>query len=161
MNQAEHRGFLPVRCSMVSVVVLRETGDLTQMLVARRAGPYLAGEWSYIAGHVQWEESGWRTAQRELFEETGLLPQALYATSFCEQFYVAQPDGIELVPAFVARVVADAVVRLNAEHTAFRWVTLDEAAQLVPFGSQRLLTDYVRREFVEREPSMFLRMTLE
>ena len=161
MNQLERRSSLPVRCSMVSVVVLRGTEEATQMLVARRVGPYLAGEWSYIAGHVQADEAGWKTARRELFEETGLVPEALYATSFCEQFYVPQPDGIELVPAFVARVVVDAVVQLNEEHSAFRWVTLSNAADLVPFGSQRALIDYVRREFAARQPSAFLRMTLE
>ncbi|WEN16847.1 NUDIX domain-containing protein [Rhodanobacter sp. AS-Z3] len=143
---------------MVSVVVLRGAGADTQMLMACRVGPYLAGAWSYIAGHVQDGEAGWQTAQRELFEETGLTPERLYATSFCEQFYVSRPDGIELVPAFVARVADDAVVRLNAEHSAFRWLSLAEAAALVPFGGQRELIDHVRREFIEREPSAFLRL---
>lgn len=161
MNRPEPKLGLRVRCTMVSVVVLRGTGSDAQMLVARRTGPYLAEVWSYIAGHVEAGEAGWQTAQRELFEETGLTPSALHATSFCEQFYVARPDGIELVPAFVARVAGDAVVRLNVEHSAFRWVSLDEAAELVPFGGQRELIDYVRREFVEREPSPFLRMALE
>ena len=161
MNKPESAGSLPVRCTMVSVVVLRGTRGGTQMLVARRVGPYLAGEWSYIAGHVQAGEAGWQTARRELFEETGLTPDALYATSFCEQFYVPRPDGIELVPALVAVVAGDVVVRLNREHSAFRWVTLGDAAELVPFGSQRELIDYVRREFVEREPSPFLRIVLD
>lgn len=161
MNRGEHRGSLPVRCTMVSVLALRGRGSDTQMLVACRVGPYLAGMWSYIAGHVQHAEAGWQTARRELFEETGLTPDVLYATSFCEQFYVPRPDGIELVPAFVARVAGDALVQLNEEHSAFRWVTLDEAAELLPFGSQRELVKYVRREFVEREPSAFLRMALD
>ena len=161
MNQPEAAGSLPLRCTMVSVVVLRGAGCDARMLVARRTGPYLAGEWSYIAGHVQDGEAGWQTARRELFEETGLTPEVLYATSFCEQFYVPRPDGIELVPAFVARVAGDAQVRLNGEHSAFRWVSLEEAAALLPFGGQRELINYVRREFVEREPSPFLRMALE
>lgn len=161
MSGPERRGELPVRCSMVSVVVLRGAGAGTQMLLARRVGPYLAGEWSYIAGHVQDGEAGWRTARRELLEETSLTPEALYATSFCEQFYVSRPDGLELVPGFVARVTDEAQVRLNDEHSAFRWVSLDEASRLVPFGSQRELIAYVRREFVEREPPAWLRMALE
>ena len=161
MNRLELAVGLPVRCSMVSVMVLRGMGGDTQMLVARRASTYLAGVWSYIAGHVESGEAGWQTAQRELFEETGLTPEALYATSFCEQFYVPRPDGIEIVPAFVARVAGDAVVRLNIEHSAFRWVSLKDAAELVPFGGQRELIDHVRREFVEREPSAFLRVSLE
>lgn len=161
MNRSGTTVGLPVRCTMVSVVVLRGASGDTQMLVAHRASTYLAGVWSYIAGHVEAGEAGWQTARRELLEETGLTPDVLYATSFCEQFYFSAADGIELVPAFVARVADDALVRLNGEHSAFQWVSLDEAADLVPFGGQRELIDYVRREFVEREPSAFLRVTLE
>lgn len=161
MNLPPAASGVPVRCTMVSVVVLRGKGSETRMLVARRIGPYLAGVWSYIAGHVQADEAGWQTARRELFEETGLTPETLYATSFCEQFYVPNPDGIELVPAFVAHTAGAVAVRLNGEHSAFRWVSLDQAAELLPFGGQRDLIDYVRREFVEREPSAFLHVALE
>ncbi|WP_017462871.1 NUDIX hydrolase [Dyella ginsengisoli] len=149
---------LPIRCGIVSVVVLRGTGAATQMLLARRSGTWLDGVWSYIAGHLQDGEAGWRAARRELFEETGLVPQSLYATGFCEQFYRARPEGIEIVPAFVARVDEHAPVRLNSEHSAWRWVDLDEAAAELPFGSQRDLLAHVRREFVERTPSAALRI---
>lgn len=152
---------LPVHCGMVSIVVLRTAAGHTQMLVVRRAGPYLNGAWSYVAGHVAADESGWQTALRELREETGLVPGELYATSFCEQFYSAQADCVEIVPAFVARVAADAVVHLNPEHSACRWVSLEEAARMLPFGSQRGLLGYVEREFLAREPSAFLRIAIQ
>ena len=96
-----------------------------------------------------------------LREETALAPDGFWATSFCEQFYRASADAVELVPAFVARVADDALPRLNSEHSAFRWERLDAAAELVPFGSQRELLAHVRREFVEREPSPFLRLALD
>ncbi|KZC39589.1 MULTISPECIES: NUDIX hydrolase [Rhodanobacter] len=152
---------LPVRSTMVSVVALRGSGAATHMLVARRAGAYLDGAWSYFAGHVEAGETGWQAALRELREETALVPQSFWATSFCEQVYLAAADAIEIVPAFVARVAEGVQVRLNGEHSAFRWVTLDEAAALLPFGSQRELLAHVRREFVEREPSPFLRLALD
>ncbi|OZB58557.1 MAG: NUDIX hydrolase [Lysobacterales bacterium 14-68-21] len=149
---------LPIRCGIVSVLVLCGAGAATRLLLVRRSGAYLDGVWSYIAGHVHEGETGWQAARRELFEETGLVPEAFYATSFCEQFYRAQPEGIEIVPAFVARVGERAEVRLNHEHSACRWVDLDEAATLLPFGSQRDLLAHVRREFVERTPSEALRI---
>lgn len=65
------------------------------------------------------------------------------------------------MPVFVARVADDAQVHLDGEHSAFRWVSLEEAAALLPFGSQRELLAHVRREFVEREPSPFLRLALD
>lgn len=152
------RGEIPVRCTMISVVVLRGEGTATRMLLAQRAGEYLHGVWSYIAGHVEVGEAGWQAALRELREETTLAPESFWATSHCEQFYAAASDTIEIVPAFVARVADDALVRLNGEHSAYRWVTLDETADLLPFGSQRELVAYVRREFVEREPIEALRV---
>lgn len=148
----------PVRCRMVSVVVLRGTGAATRMLLLRRAGAYLHGVWSYVAGHVEAGEKGWQAALRELHEETALVPRGFWATSFCESFYLTVADAVEIVPAFVARVAEDAVPVLNDEHSALRWVTLEEAAELLPFGSQRELIAYVRREFVEREPAPFLRI---
>ena len=149
---------IPTRCRMVSVIVLRGAGAATRMLVLRRAGDYLHGVWSYVAGHVEAGETGWQAALRELREETALVPESFWATSFCERFYLAASDTIELVPAFVARVAEEAEVRLNGEHSAFRWVTLDEAFERLPFGSQRDLLAHVRREFVAREPSPFLRL---
>ncbi len=151
---------IPARCSMVSIIALRGTGAGTRLLTLCRASDYLNGVWSYVAGHVEVGESGWQAARRELAEETGLVPQLLYATSFCEQFYNAANDCVELVPAFVARV-ADSdedLVRLNPEHSAWRWVSFDEARSLFPFGSQRDLLAHVEREFVERAPSPWLRV---
>lgn len=149
---------LPVRCSMVSVLALRGRAAGTRVLLVRRAGTYLNGAWSYIAGHLEAGETGAQAALRELREETGLVPDALYATGFCEQVYFAAGDRIEIIPAFVARIAGDAQVQLNAEHSAYRWLSLATAARRFPFGSQRDLLAHVRREFVRREPSPFLRI---
>ena len=152
---------LPMRCTMVSIVALRGTGLATQMLLVLRAGAYLRGVWSYTAGHIEARETGWQAALRELREETGLVPEAFFATSFCERFYSTQGNCVEIVPAFVARIAANAEVHLNAEHSACQWASLDAAADLLSFGSQRDLLAHVRREFVLREPSAFLRLPPE
>lgn len=149
---------IPVRCTMVSVLALRGSGTATRMLVLQRAGSYLHGVWSYVAGHVEAGETGAQAALRELGEETGLVPTAFYATSFCEQVYFPATATVEIVPAFVARIAADAEPRLNPEHSAHRWLSLEAAADAVPFGSQRDLIAHVRREFIERTPSALLRI---
>ncbi len=147
---------LAVRCSMVSVVVVKDASADAQVLLLRRAAAYLRGVWSYVAGHIEPDETGWQTALRELAEETGLVPRALYATSFCEQFYAAANDCIMIVPAFVALVDSDCELRLNDEHSAWRWLSFDTAMPELPFGSQRELFAYVQREFIERPPSRHL-----
>lgn len=152
---------IPVRCTMASVVVLRGTGTDARVLLVRRAGPYLAGAWSYVAGHLESGEALWQCALRELAEETSLQPTALYAADSCEQFYDVGDDCVQLVPAFVAVVDDDATVQLNQEHTAFRWLKFSEAIPELPFGGQRELFAHVQREFVERTPSPWLRMPLD
>lgn len=157
-RRTEVSGTLPLRCTMVSVLALKGRASRTRVLLVRRAGSYLHGVWSYVAGHVEAGEVGWQTALRELHEETGLVPGALYATSFCEQFYFAPANRIEVVPAFVARIADDAIVKLNDEHSAYRWMTPATAARHFPFGSQRDLLAHVRREFIRRKPAACLRI---
>lgn len=149
---------LPIRCTMVSVVALRRVAEREQVLLLRRAGEYLHGVWSYVAGHVEAGETGWHAARRELFEETALVPEHLYATSFCEQFYAATGNCIEVVPAFVAMVTANGEVRLNGEHSEYRWLSPAAASDALPFGSQRDLFAYVQREFIDRKPCEALRV---
>lgn len=149
---------LELRCSMVSIVVIKGESADTRVLLMQRASEYLRGVWSYVAGHIESNETGWQAAIRELHEETGLAPQMLFATSFCEQFYDAGNDCIMVVPAFVARVSDDSVVRLNGEHSALHWLTFEEAICALPFGSQRELFAYVQREFIDRPPSEHLRI---
>lgn len=150
------RGSIAVQCTMVSIIALTGHGGASRVLLLRRAGAYLNGAWSYVAGHIEAGEAAWQTALRELAEETALTPDALYATSFCERFYLRATNAIEVVPAFVARVDDHAHVRLNGEHSAFRWAAPADAAAVFPFGSQRDLMAYIEREFITREPSAFL-----
>ena len=149
---------IPIRCTMTSVVVVRASVAQPRVLLLRRASAYLQGAWSYVAGHLEAGESMWQCALRELAEETGLRPLELYSADCCEQFYDVRDECIELVPAFVAMVEADADVRLNHEHDAFRWVTFAEALPQLPFDGQRELFARVHREFVERTPPPSLRL---
>lgn len=150
---------LEIRCSMVSIVVIKGEGADTRVLLIQRESEYLRGVWSYVAGHIEADETGAQAAKRELAEETGLVPQMLFSTSFCEQFYDAGNDCIMVVPAFVARVSDDCVVQLNSEHSALRWLTFEAAISELPFGSQRELFSHVQREFIDRPPAEHLHIT--
>lgn len=151
---------IPVQCTMVAVVVVRRAGPTAQVLLLRRAKAHLHGLWAYIAGHLEPGEKGWQAAVRELHEEAGLQPLALYSADRCESYYDVGDECIAVVPAFVAFVDAAAAVRLNTEHDTHRWLTFDEAIPQLPFGGQRELFAHVRREFVDRTPSEALRMPL-
>jgi dihydroneopterin triphosphate diphosphatase len=123
------------------------------MLLLRRSNPHLRDEWCHVAGGIEPGEAAWQAALREVREETGLEVHRLFSADYTEQFYEAKRNVVTIVPAFVAYVDSTQPVRLNGEHSAFRWVTFGEAGQLVTFGGQRRLYEEVHREFVVREPS--------
>lgn len=142
---------IPIRCSAVSVVLLRRTGDETQALLLRR-NHTLVGEWCQIVGSIEDGEKAWEAALREVREETGLKCSHLYSADICEQFYEADRDAISMLPVFVGFVETNATVAINHEHSEFRWVSFEAALNMVPFAGQRHVLRHVEAEFVEREP---------
>jgi dATP pyrophosphohydrolase len=145
---------------MISVVAIRGTGAGAQVLLLHRATAHLHGLWTYVAGHVEPGEKAWQAAVRELREEAGLRPQALYSADRCETYYDVREECIAVVPAFVAFVDNDATVQRDGENDAHRWLPLDEAIPLLPFGGQRELFEQIHRDFIESPPPSALRIPL-
>ncbi|AAV94108.1 NUDIX domain-containing protein [Ruegeria pomeroyi] len=148
---------LAIRAFLASLVAIRSTPTGWQVLLLKRTQT-LAGTWCQIAGKIEEGETAWRAALRELEEETGLTPMQLYSADICEQFYEAHRDAITIAPVFVAFVDPDQTVRLNHEHSAHRWVSFEEAAEMVTFGGQRRVLRWVEEEFVKRAPAEQLRI---
>jgi len=146
---------IPIRAFISSLIALREGEAGIDVLLLKRAET-LVGEWCQIAGKIEEGETAWQTAVRELAEETALSPERLYSADICEQFYEADRDAITLAPVFVAYVGKDAQVTLNQEHSDFRWVSFDDAIELVAFGGQRRILRWIQEEFIQRQPSQHL-----
>ncbi len=146
---------IPIRAFMASLVAVRKTEARHEVLLLKRTQT-LAGEWCQVAGSIEEGETAWQTALRELDEETGLKPNALYSADICEQFYEADRDAITLVPVFVAFIDSNAEVYLNHEHSEYRWVSFIEAIEMVAFGGQRRVLGWIEDEFINRNPSKHL-----
>jgi dihydroneopterin triphosphate diphosphatase len=150
---------IPIRAYLASLVAIREIEQDHELLLLRRAGT-LAGEWCQIAGKIEPGETAWQAALRELEEETGLSAECLYSADICEQFYEPERDAIALAPVFVAFVSSSAVVTLNHEHDAHRWVSFETGREMVAFGGQRRILRWIEDEFIRRPPSEHLRIRL-
>ncbi|WP_159805754.1 NUDIX hydrolase [Litoreibacter roseus] len=146
---------IPIRSFLASLVAVRKTETQHEVLLLKRTQT-LIGEWCQVVGSIEEGETAWQTALRELYEETGLKPDVFYSADICEQFYEAERDAVTVAPVFVAFIENAAEVTLNHEHSAFRWVSFKEAADLVAFGGQRRLLRWIEEEFVARTPSKHL-----
>lgn len=142
---------IPVRCAVASAVVLEEGVEQPRMLLLRRSKTPLVGEWCHVAGGIEEGETPWQTVLREIREETGLAVSRLYSADYNEQFYEAGQNVFNVVPVFVAYVDSSKPIRLNSEHSEYRWVTISEAQALVTFGGQRRVYEEVQREFINRK----------
>lgn len=147
---------IPIRSIAVSVVLLSEyEGELKLLLMKRVKGDF----WSHISGHIEQNESASQTATREIFEETGIKLAEFYSADYLEQFYVPNFNVIETVPVFMGYCVPNQPVVLNDEHRDYGWFTLEEACSKAEFNGQRLLYRHIWENFVQRQPSLHLKIS--
>lgn len=104
-----------------AVVVYRAGSTAPEFLVLHRGhnGKESEGDWAWTppAG-ARWPgETPAECAMRELEEETGLRLQVKHTDGGSPEWYV-----------YVAEAPTDAAVTIDAEHDAFAWLTLPEAA---------------------------------
>ncbi len=149
-----------INCNYAAAVVLKKDKDSTKMLILKRAEETLNGIWCHVAGRIEDNEKAWETALREIKEETDLKPYEFYSSDYCEVFYETDKNSIAMVPAFVAFVKPDAKVVLNSEHSDFKWVTIEQACEMVPFRTQRELYNCVKEEFILRSPQQLLKIEI-
>ena len=142
----------PMKSRAVSCFVFHAFADSTKVLLLRRVGEPLDGEWCHIAGRLEGTEKAWEGAIREVKEETSLDLDRLYTANIVEQFYSDYVDAISVVPVFVGFVDTTPEIQLNHEHDTFKWMSLEEAREAFPFPSQGRTLKTVWEDFVLATP---------
>lgn len=151
-----------VRADHVDVYVFRRRDSAVEFLILkRRPSSRLGGLWQAVTGRIEAGETAAQAALRELREETGLRPLALWQLEFVNTFFLARIDRVSMCPGFAAEVPSDADVTLCAEHTEFRWVRYDEAVRAFVWpGPRRALREIVDGILVRSPAEPFLRIEL-
>jgi dihydroneopterin triphosphate diphosphatase len=154
--------FMRVRYDMVQCHVVRPAGNSWEFLQLQRApGDYMSGTWQVVHGTSEGNETAWQAALRELREETSLIPVEFYKLDLVDTFYIAGIDTMYHCPVFCAIVSPDAAVRLNEEHTDFRWIERSCIDRQFMWPSDRRAVIEIGREILDDGPAKaYLRITI-
>lgn len=126
---------MPLR-RKVQVFVYRRNPGLEVLLLKRVKAD--KGEWHPITGNVEAHEQVRAAAQREAWEEVTceVEPEPLGVT-FTYEVKEGRNKGRFHETAFSAVVPADEVIELSEEHTAFEWVSPEEAMKRLAWPEQK------------------------
>ena len=150
---------IPIRSFSISAYVVRVEGGRGKYLILRRISTYLHASWQQVSGRIEPGELGWQAALREIREETGLVPTRFYSADQTEIFYEHRQNCINVVPVFVGFVEGDPQVVLSTdEHNEFRWITVEDARQFLPFNAQVATIEWIEARFIQHEASDLLRI---
>ena len=107
-------------------VIKHNAGDWRVLVLQRAPDGKRPNSWETVYGKIDAREKPETAAVRELQEETGLEPHALYNVTV-SNFYLHASRTIQMCITFAAFVADDAIVELGEEHQKFEWLTLDGA----------------------------------
>jgi len=150
---------IPLSTSYVCAYVVRRDTDGYKFLLLKRKSRYMFGLWGQVAGKVEDGETAVEAIKREIKEETGHPPNALYSADIIESFYDIEHNSIQLIPVFVAILERTDII-LSSEHSEYRWVKSDEARALLTFPIQKSSVDIICSEFLAKEPPQALRINV-
>lgn len=100
----------------VGVIIVRDG----RVLLGQRAGSHGAGTWALPGGHLDFGETVFQCAQREVREETGLVLHDLAAAPYTSDVFAA--EGRHYVTLFVSAQATGAPAILEpTKCLAWRW----------------------------------------
>jgi len=108
------------------------------LTLLRTPGLELGNTWQAVHGRIKKKESAVQAATRELQEQTGLTPTAVWNIDFVNTFYSPEEDTIYLVPCFGVHVSESAQIELTPMHVNWEWVPPEVAVRRFVWIGQRL-----------------------
>lgn len=112
----------------------RRKGEWQVLLVQ-----HTQGHWGFPKGHAEAGETPWMSAERELFEETGLTVSRLLSETKFTDSYIFSSEGKKIhktVLYFIAEVTGTPQPQLE-EVQALQWVPLKSVAEQISFPNAK------------------------
>lgn len=137
--------------NLIEAHIFREqNGKLEFLLLKRSPKQYYPNIWQMVTGKIKENEFAYQTALREIKEETSLTPENIWVAPTVNSFYSPDKDYICLLPVFAAKVKFDSEVKLSKEHTEYKWLSPEEAKNLLAWDGQRKSVDVIVDYFLNR-----------
>lgn len=123
-----------------ALVFRKNNSSYDLVLLRHRFG----GHWSFPKGHVEHGENEHQTAIREVKEETGVEISLL--DGFRESVeYFPKPGVKKQVVYFLGKALEENLVRQEEEISEVRWVTIEQAGDMVTFSNDKRLIRLAKR----------------
>jgi len=130
--------------NLIEAHIFRERdGKLEFLSLKRSPEQYYPNLWQMVSGKIKENETAYQSAIREIKEETGLTPEKLWVAPTVNSYYSPDNDYICLLPVFAAKVNYESCVQISNEHTEYKWVSPEEAKQLLAWEGQRKSVDVI------------------
>ena len=134
--------------NLIEAHIFRENKDGLEFLLLKRAETEIyPGLWQMVSGKIRNGEKAFKTALREIKEETGLTPKRFWVAPNINSFYYPEEDYISMLPVFAALVNKDSKVQISREHTEYKWLKPVEAKKLLAWSGQRNSLDIILEYF--------------
>lgn len=115
------------------IPLIKRGEDWHVLLVQLHSGNH----WSFPKGHRNRNESPWKTAERELNEETGLKVRRLLSETILHESYFVGNVPKE-VDYFLAEVEGDVIIQPE-EIAAFQWINLLQAEEKLTYEQSKAI----------------------
>lgn len=124
----------PVGRFMVAVGAVIELANTGKILIIQRASEqdWRGGEWEIIYGRIDQFEDTTKGLRREVREESGITELSIYDTvRVWHIFRGPETAENEIIGITYRCSTTQENIQLSAEHTAYRWVTPQEALSVI------------------------------
>ena len=130
--------------NLIEAHIFRErNGKLEFLLLKRSPVQYYPNLWQMVSGKLKENETAYNAALREIKEETSLIPEKFWVAPTVNSFYSPDKDYICLLPVFAAKVKVDSEVKLSSEHTEYKWLSSEDAKNILAWDGQRISVDVI------------------